>query len=82
MSSIEYIFPSSSLSDSEQNHLAGIMRDPVLLKYLKLLATEDSKELLGLGVLDMPDIMIARRHSFLSGKLAVISTLLSISQEN
>ena len=78
--SIEIIFPTSPLSEAEEQQLLLAFSAPIVVKYLKPLATEDSKELLGLGVLDIPAESLARRHSFVSGKLSVVQTLLSISQ--
>ncbi len=65
-------------SEAEQKLLKHLFSDPVVIKYLKSLGQESSRELLELGILDMSDEAIARRHTLLTGKLLVVSTLLSI----
>ncbi len=80
MSSIEYAFPSIKLTEQEEKDIISTFSSPVVQKYLKSLTTEDSKELLSLVNLDMSDESLARRHTFLSGKLAVLTTLLSITE--
>lgn len=74
------LFPSVSFTEDEISTLAYMFSDPLVVRYLKSLGVEDSKDLLGLGVLDLPAESTVRRHSFSAGKLAVITTLLSISQ--
>ena len=77
--SIDNIIPSKRLTRGEEAELQIIFASPLLQKYLTILGIEDSKDLLSLNILDMPDKDIANRHHFISGKLAVISTLLAIS---
>jgi hypothetical protein len=77
--SINAILPVQELNEAEENELKCILCHPIFTKYLRILGTEDSKDLLSLNILDMSDKEIANRHHFLSGKLAVISTLLSVS---
>lgn len=77
--SINHIIPSIQLSEPEEKELCNIFSNPLVQKYLRILGTEDSKDLLSLSLLDMLDREIANRHHFVSGKLAVISTLLSIT---
>lgn len=78
MSITKDFLPPYEFSEHEQNHIKFLLSDPAVVKYLKSLAQEDSRELLELGILDMSVEAIARRHTFLTGKLVVISTLLSI----
>ena len=78
-SPIDNIFLPESLLPHEIILLTERINDPLIRKYLRILGTEDSKELLTLGTLDMSDRDIANRHHFLSGKLAVVATLLSIT---
>lgn len=76
---IDQIIPPESLLPHEEILLLEKINDPLIRKYLRILGVSDSKELLTLGTLDMSDRDIANRHHFLSGKLAVLATLLSIT---
>lgn len=76
--SIEILFPSTKLTEGEIFDVMSHLSSPSVVKYLKSLAIEDSKELLSLGTLDMTDREVMLRHIFVSGKLAVTTTLLSI----
>ena len=78
--SISLIFPEESLTKAEEIEITQVFSLPTVKKYLRILGAADSKDLLSLGILDMPDRDIANRHQHVSGKLAVIATLLSISQ--
>lgn len=78
--SLEYILPTTELTENEILEVKKHLLDPVVVKYLKSLAVEDSKELLTISALDMSDKEIANRHIFVSGKLAVTTTLLSIKE--
>ncbi len=77
--SINNIIPPMHLTRGEEAELKILFSSPLLKKYLTILGQEDSKDLLSLNILDMPDKEIANRHHFISGKLAVISTLLAVS---
>lgn len=77
--SIDLIIPTSAITEAEEKELLITFSQPLVQKYLRILGMEDSKELLSLNILDMSDEDIANRHHFVSGKLAVISTLLSIA---
>lgn len=76
---IANIIPTEVLLPHEIILLKEKLSDPLVQKYLRILGLEDSKDLLSLDILDMSDKDIANRHHFVSGKLAVISTLLSIT---
>jgi hypothetical protein len=76
---LDTLLPSAPLTKGEEADLKTAFSHPVVKKYLKLLGVEDSKDLLSLNILDMPDKDIANRHHFISGKLAVISTLMAIA---
>lgn len=77
---IDTIITTPEFTEGENTILKITFSDPTVIKYLKALGQNDSKELLTLGILDMPAESIARRHSLIAGKLLVISTLLSISE--
>lgn len=76
--SIEDIFPSTELSITEQNILAETFSTPVVKKYLKEMALNDTKELLSLGATDFQDSVLIKAHATVQGRLQVIGTLLSI----
>lgn len=76
--SISLIIQTEVLLPHELILLEEKLSDPLIQKYFRILGTEDSKDLLSLDILDMSDKDIANRHHFVSGKLAVIETLLSI----
>lgn len=78
---LDLVFPSITLTDGEILELKKVLTSPYLRKYLQMLATEDSKELLSLSSLDLSDKELANRHILVSGKLAVLTTLLSICKE-
>lgn len=77
---LDVLLPTVPLTRGEEVDLKTIFSKPLVKRYLMLLGVEDSKDLLSLNILDMPDRDIANRHHFISGKLAVLSTLLAISQ--
>jgi len=78
--SINNIIPFAKLNEAEELEIIQIFNKDVVIKYLRILGTEDAKDLLSLSILDMSDKDIANRHHHISGKLAVIATLLSISK--
>lgn len=80
--SIQTIFPSTELSDTEAEILASIFSNPVVKKYLKVLALEDTKELLALSALSKTNEELVKAHAIVQGKLSIISTLLSIQPIN
>lgn len=77
MSSITNIVIPEELSPQEEIVVAAALSNPVVKKYLRIMGVNDSSELLTLNILDMTPESIASRHHFVSGKLAVYSTLLS-----
>lgn len=76
--SIESVFPTTTLTDGEILDVLSHLTAPTVVKYLKSMTMEDSKELLSLSALDMSDKELANRHIFVSGKLSVLTTLLSL----
>lgn len=78
--SVNKIFPSIQLTEAEIVELQTHLSAPVVVKYLTALAVEDSKELLTFNALDMPAQDIANRHLLVTGKLEVLTTLLSIKE--
>jgi hypothetical protein len=78
MSSITNIVAPEELTPQEEIVVKAALSDPVVRKYLRILGVNDASELLTLNILDMAPESIANRHHFVSGKLAVYSTLLSL----
>lgn len=79
MSITSELFPVIAISDAEQAELKRIFSQDVVVKYLRALGREDSRDLLDLSALDLPAEAIANRHILITGKLQVVATLLSIS---
>jgi hypothetical protein len=80
MNPIDRIFPTSELSADEESLIIEIFSHTTVKKYLQILGANDSKELLTLPILDETPDSLARKHTLVSGKLAVITTLLSLSE--
>lgn len=72
------IFPQQELSETEQHLLAEIYNNPVVKKHLQIMAMSDTLELLQLSAIQTPNEALVKAHANVQGKLAVISTLLSI----
>lgn len=77
--SLEDLFPSTELSTTELDLITAAFSNPVVKKYLQLLALEDTKELLAFSAISNPDTEIVKAHANVQGKLSVLSTLASIS---
>jgi len=78
--SFDNLIESPALTNAEQEHVAIKLSDPILQKYFKLLAIEDTKELLGFPVLNKSTEEVVRVHATVQGKLLVLATLLSIGE--
>ena len=79
---IEDLFPSKEFSATELELISEIFSNPVVKKYLQLLALEDTKELLAFSAISNPDPEIIKAHANVQGKLSVLSTLASISNQS
>lgn len=78
--SLDNIFPPASpLSQTEEDVLAEIYNSPVVLKHLRGMALNDTKELLALSAITSDKERLAQAHAVVQGKLQVIATLLSIA---
>jgi hypothetical protein len=73
------LLPSRELSQTEQDLLLEIYKNPVVIKHLQILAQNDLMELAGLGTLSNTNETIVKAHATVTGKLAVLATLLSIA---
>jgi hypothetical protein len=80
--STDLLFPSLVLSDTEKDLLLEIYSNPVVTKHLKILALNDTKELLSFTALGKNDSEVAKAVATVQGKLTVLSTLLSISLQS
>ena len=80
MNVLDKIIPIDSLDLAEEDILFEIFSNPIVKKYLRILGSNASKELLSLPILDETPESLVRKHTLVSGKLAVITTLLSISE--
>jgi hypothetical protein len=72
------IFPQQELSDTEKHLLVEIYNNPVVKKHLQIMAMADTIELLRLSGIQTPNEVLIKAHATVQGKLAVVSTLLSI----
>lgn len=72
------IFPQQELTKTEQDLLVEIYNNSVVKKHLQMMAMSDTIELLRLSAIQTPNEVLVKAHATVQGKLAVISTLLSI----
>ncbi len=80
MNPIDEVFPVRELSDKEQDLILEVFSNVVVKKYLQILGRNAGIELLTLPVLDETPDSLMHKHTLVSGKLAVITTLLSLSE--
>lgn len=78
--SLDLMFPLPLLNESEQDLLVEIFSNPTVRKYLTILGTECSKDLLSLAVLNETPESLSRKHILTTGKLEVLTTLLTIQR--
>lgn len=81
MNTLDEIFPQDPILPQEEDIIVEVFSNPAVRKYLKLLGSNLSKELIGLPILDETPESLVRKHTLTAGKLAVITTLLSISEK-
>lgn len=67
------------LSKTEEDIVIECLSNPSVKKYLSIMAMSDTKELLALSAISTPDSELIKAHATVNGKLAVISTLFSIT---
>lgn len=82
MSSINSIFPPVVLSETEEVLIGELFSNPLVKKYLRVLAQNDSKELLGIPLQSNSAESIVVAHATIQGRLQTIVTLLSIGDSN
>lgn len=74
------IFQPESLVKTEEDLLADFYRNPIVKKHLRLMAQNDSLELLSLSSSGKSDRDLAMAHEHIRGRLSTITTLLAISE--
>lgn len=77
--SLESLIPTIDLSKTEIDVIAEIYQNPAIAKHLRIMALNDTKELLSLSSLSKSEEEIAKALAKVQGKLEVLSTLLSIA---
>ena len=77
--SLESLIPTPDLSKTEIDVIAEIYQNPAIAKHLRIMALNDTKELLSLSSLSKSEEEIAKALAKVQGKLEVLSTLLSIA---
>jgi len=76
--SLDDAIPNLALSETEEELVREIFTNPLLRKFLRIMALNDAKELLSLSVIGNDKDTLAQAHAVVQGKLQVVSTLLSI----
>lgn len=76
------MFSITELSKTETDIVIDVFSNPSVKKYLTNMAVEDTKELLALNAISTDNSVLAKAHATVAGKLAVLSTLLSITQQD
>lgn len=77
---IDDLFGIDALSKEEETQIIEIFSSGIVKKYLKIMGRNDLKELAMLSVTEREDSIVGKKHALVQGKLAVISTLLSIQK--
>jgi len=77
--SLDNLFAVPALTPQDEAELLLIFGNPLVTKYLLIMAAEDTKEYLGLSTLMVSPEHLAASHAVLRGKLAVLATLSSLA---
>lgn len=72
------LFKTDPLSKTEEDILAELFKNPATQKYIRILALNDTIELLRLGSINRSDAEIGKALATVQGKLSVYEMLLSI----
>ena len=80
MTTINDVFELETLSPTEEAQIIEIFSSGTVKKYLKIMAKNDIKDLAVLSVTERNSEELARKHALVQGKLAVLTTLLSIQK--
>lgn len=74
------VLPTPDLTDTEMDIIIEVFNNPVVHKYLKILALNDTKELLELSAIHSQDSEISKALAMIQGKLQLSETLLSLKR--
>ena len=80
MTLVNQIFGIETLSPTEETQIIEIFSSGLVKKYLQIMAKNDIKDLAVLSVTERNSEELARKHALVQGKLAVLTTLLSIQK--
>lgn len=80
MTTINDVFDLEVLSKTEEAQIIEVFSSGIVKKYLKIMAKNDIKDLAVLSVTERNSEELARKHALVQGKLAVLTTLLSIQK--
>lgn len=75
------LFPAPVLTETEQDILIEIFQNPVMKKYLRIMALNDLVELGELSATNRSTEELAIAHATIRGKLSVLQTQFSIIKE-
>lgn len=78
--SVRDLFNPEEITKTEEDIIIELFSQPVVKKYLRIMGRNDSMELISLSVTERDDKEISKKHALIQGKLAVITTLLSIEK--
>lgn len=80
MNPLNDMFDLEVLTKTEEELVMEAFSNPTVKKYLKIMGRNDIKDLAVLSIAERDSEELARKHSLIQGKLAVLSTLLSIQK--
>lgn len=81
MNLTDFLFNEPALNQDEENLLRQVFSNPVVRKYLRVLAQNEVSDFISANMLEDPEILYARKLMDLQGKLSILSTLISISEK-
>lgn len=82
MQPLDLVFPEEVLTEAEQDMCFEVFaHNEAVRKQLRILGANCGKELLGVSTLNSSAEKLVQQHSVVSGRLSVITTLLSIGVE-
>lgn len=76
------LFRTEPISKTEEDIIAEVFRNSAVKKYIRILALNDTIELLRLGSINRSDAEIGKALATVQGKLSVYEMLLSIEERN
>lgn len=74
------LFDTPTLTEEEQDLILEVFSNLTVKKYLRIIAAEESSDLLTSATLTEPPEVLQRKHLLISGKLALINMLLGINK--